>query len=131
MQFKVTFKLVVLLALALFLTQGRFLQQEGTCCNACPQNLHNRFFIRPNQIKNDIFYALRQNMPDETIIQILNEYPPEYTTSILEVMEELSFRKDMKLMTCEHNANINYETYYGEFSNTTINVIFESIMAAL
>lgn len=34
-------------------------------------------------------------------------------------------------MTCEVNAGVNYEAYFGEFSNSTINAIFESIMASL
>jgi len=47
-------------------------------------------------------------------------------------MEEVQFRKDLNLMTCATNAGINYHTHpFGEFSNTTVNAIFESIMATL
>lgn len=75
--------------------------------------------------------SIKNKAHDDFIVSNLGNYPPEFTTGLLDVLKELDFRGKLGMTTCESNAQVNYDTTFGEFSNSTINALFESVMATL
>ena len=121
--------LFVLLALILLLgltessiLKGRALSQM--CCSQCMESKMMSTIFSPNRLVNSVYQYTGRRMPAMFFSALFKYIPAEFTQSVVEVMEELSFRQEEKMVTCKGSKLDSHSGYFKDFSNITINVFF-------
>ena len=120
-------KMLLLLAIMFAFAQtgtfkGRALSQ--TCCNACTESRMMKMIFAPNRVVNSVFMYTQRKLPAMFFASLFKYSPPDFTRSVVEIMEELKWSKGENMVKCRGEKINIHGGYFKDFSNTTINVLF-------